>query len=289
MKISTYKAIACVVWLVASTCCSFTAPTTSNDGANRNLDQLQDATSLGVIWQKYWAEGETPQEIRRQASATVPMTGWAARNDGSMIVYIDELRWSVHLDRDERGRWTPVWVETDGRLYEHNKAVSRLRMRSQFKSVAPLPEEAIQEEMKSQNADGVNRLDIWLTKEEVESVCSPRISSGEQQVYERMILEVTNDPAVRESCKLKGEERLTRKIWLGVASPDIPVLYYYIDGVPYLGIVRYKYPGYTVIRSEFQYIHDTPRQPEFEHVINSLRERGIQLQLGEKAVKNERP
>ncbi len=280
MNLKRLQILLLLNWMfVCSSCMSDRQYIRLQNGALIDQASLRSGVSVAVVWEQYSRLGESPATIREATTQKTPIVGWISSFSptGGISVYLDNLRWRIDLVKDNRGQWVARNVNRAANevLYEQSKVYAESQMEETSKPALGM--DLLLDQPMSHVTDEKSRVPLirttfWILSESVEDVCSTQ--PCDRRRGERIVSSVVDAPDTQTFLKEHIESvPPTRKLWISPEIYQYPYVYYYMDGIPYLGIVEHDHLG-RVLHHELIYIKETPQAGDFKHIVERLHEVG---------------
>jgi len=219
--------------------CSFSSYLLPN-GRYIDPTELRPAVALAIVWQKYWVLGESRQQIEGQAGKLYPARISSSSPSAEISVYLDELRWRVDLTSSFRsGDWYPWCIDTEPVIFD---------------------------------GEGGKTITIEISMKDIRKVCRPPEDFAR---VSKLVHSVLDQP---ETEQFLVEQHATRAaqgtLWISPRVPGYPYVYYYVQDVPYIGIISFDDRTWAIDHDELRYIDENQIGREYRHIVERLKKEG---------------
>ncbi len=235
-----------------------TAPT------QQQVARLETSIARAVVWQLYWWQGKTAAQLRKQVAESKPMAYTLCRGENEEpCAYLDAYQWKVTL--------TKIGGEYYGFEVEEYKALAR--------GDAAEAKRSYMEALKQEPA--VITKGLMQLRPDHLSVLA--FEKPGQKGYSLITNTLTTKLFSVDTSKMLREEMTEDKlsnplaVHVGGFSAQSPWVYYYVEGMPYVGIMLVDPSSGGLIHDDFLYIHENPREAVFKNMRQTIDRSGTKL------------
>ena len=231
----------------------------------KEIPQVQTAIAHAIVWQWYWRDGKTLPKIRRQISSnpSTPYTLCQVENE-DLCAYLDVNQWKVVLTQIGTKHFDFDVVE--------------------YRTEADEPSEIRRIYLDELNHEPtiVTKGTLTLRLQDMSVLDFEKPGQEQYGAITNMLIHYLTSPDETEMLK----ERITADkvhgpliLHIGAFSKQSPWVYYYIEGIPYVGTMLIDPSTGQFVHDDFVYIHENYREAEYKNIVSAIDANGVKFVL----------
>lgn len=236
-------------------------PMTKQEASN-----LETSVAHSVVWQLHWWQGKTTAQIRNEIAASQPIAYTLCRSENQEpCAYLDSYQWKV--------TFTEIGDQYYGFDVTDYRALSRGDVAESKRSYL----EALKREPAVLEKGLLRLRPEHLSVLAFETPGNPQYNMVTNTVVTNLL-----SRGKSETHRLFMAVDTLHKplaIHIGGFNAQSPWIYYHIEGTPYLGMMLVDPATGRMLHDDLQYIHENPREAEYENVRRTVDESGATLPL----------
>jgi hypothetical protein len=228
--------------------------------------RMETSVARAVVWYRYWYERVSEAQLRKQAAHSKPISYTLCLGEnGEPCYYLEAYQWKV------------VLTEIGGERYGFDVEDYRALARGDAKEAKRSYLEALK------NESAVIGKGLLQLRPDHLSVLA--FEKPGQKSYSLITNTLTTNLLSTDTSRMLREEMAEDKVsnplavHVGGFSAQSPWVYYYVEGMPYVGKMLVDPSSGGFIHDEFLYIHENPREAALKNIRRAIDKSGTKLRV----------